>query len=339
MLIQQLIKFSLFQGPKPHIPKDLDWMTILSKSREEAVVAIVYDAILLLPEEERPNRKILLQWSSIVATIEKDYSLHAQSCIKLQQLFGSHHPECGSYPIPVVKGLKTANHYPIPNHREFGDIDLFSGQHTDLLTTLMEESSIKVDCSDSRHTSFYFNGAHFEAHRYLFYNEANNQLFSERIQQKGINKELHALFVAAHMERHAVFFNEGLYLKDLLDWGMILQQIDYSSFLEIKKSFEIEHFADLLTNYCCKLWDIELPKNCPQYNSSTIDKFPQMFVNRQKRHPLAIVRVAQRCIKYLTHNSIYKKIYGQSMFHRFYFNNVRKALTQLLKGQKREVRH
>lgn len=340
MNLTDLLRYSLFQGSQPTDAIGTDWDALFEESKNEGVSALTLDAIGLLAKEERPSRERLLQWGSMTANIEESYNRNAQACRTLQQLFWQKYPECGERPIPVVKGLKTASSYPIPSHREFGDVDIYSANHTDKITSLMEGHGISVDNSDKRHTSFIYLGAHFEAHRYLFYNKEDNLRLEELIATEGgLDQETHALFVAAHMERHSVFFNEGMSIKDLVDWGMMIRTINYERFSAIKKGFEVERFADLLTLYCCQLWGLTIPNGCPTMTPAHIKTFHKMFVERSTRKHWAVARVFSRSMKYLRYNKFYKDLYGQSMFSRFYLANIQKALRQMLRGEKREVRH
>ena len=209
-MLTSLLKYSLFGGPIPKIPDTFDWNHFFVECRKEAVVALVYDALIQLPPNQQPPHEILFHFATITHTIEEDFQRFAQTTAEVQERFSDRHPECGLRPIPVVKGLRIAGLYPTPQHREFGDIDLLSGKYTDLLIDQLSEAGITVDLSDRRHPTFQLNGVNFEAHRYLFYKPEENTFFDSIREREGFTLELHAHFIAAHIERHAVFFDEGI---------------------------------------------------------------------------------------------------------------------------------
>lgn len=75
-----------------------------------------------------------------------------------------------------MKGVGLSTYYPIPSHREGGDIDIFtySADHSRksdaeanrLADRLMEEKGIEVDLEHSeKHSMFYYKGIPIENHK------------------------------------------------------------------------------------------------------------------------------------------------------------------------------
>lgn len=58
------IDTSLFEG-------EVDWESIKQLAEEQAVLALVYDGITLLPKSCAPDRNVLLEWFGYVAYIEQ----------------------------------------------------------------------------------------------------------------------------------------------------------------------------------------------------------------------------------------------------------------------------
>ena len=64
-LFGQAIDSSLFGGK-------VDWESIKQLAEEQAVLALVYDGITMLPKSLVPDYDILLEWFGYVAYIEQD---------------------------------------------------------------------------------------------------------------------------------------------------------------------------------------------------------------------------------------------------------------------------
>lgn len=338
-MLTELLKYALFDGPEPDIPEGFDWDNLLKESQREAVTALVNEALVKLPASKRPAPQKLFHFVTFSQTLEQDHRRYGAATAHLQQVFAQAHPECGERPLPVVKGLRLASLYPTPTFREFGDVDLFSSKHTEKLIQFVESLGVEVDNDDSRHATFVFDEVPFEAHRYLFYTAQDNAAFDNLRQEQGLSLELHAAFIAAHIERHAVFFNEPVKVKSLVDWVYLRRQLDIPRYEAIKRSFSTWRFADLLTHYSARRLGLPEPVTAHYTPSdAAMRAFPAMFCDTRERSEWAIVRVFRRSRKYIKYGSIYKELYGQSMFRRFYFHNVVHALSQMLHGEERKVR-
>lgn len=359
-----LLKYSLFDGPQPLLNLKLaDWKKLLHDAQKQGVVAMIYDAIQQLPEEYRPPKSVLFHFASLTETIEHENQRREKALCDFAQLI----QEELSLHTVVVKGSSLARLYPQPLHRECGDNDLYMGDNAIIVDDFLISKGVNVDQKDPRHSSFQFDGIPFENHYYLLYNGRDIQwksvvmeeLNTSNVRQIALNDEKawlknasdktsirrlipeqEALFVAAHIEHHAVFFNEPIFLRKLVDWALLLANgsVDYSELNKIKKGTDIDAFVDLLTQYCISIFDITPPQCWHPLSNAALKAFEPIYINEQKRHKLAVVRVLRRSFKYIRYANIYKEIYGQSPFKRFYINNIKQATIQLLKGQPRQVR-
>ena len=64
-LFGQAIDSSLFEG-------EVDWKSIKQMAEEQAVLALVYDGITLLPKSCAPDKEILFEWFGRVNYIENE---------------------------------------------------------------------------------------------------------------------------------------------------------------------------------------------------------------------------------------------------------------------------
>ena len=121
-------------------------------------------------------------------------------------------------------------------------------------------------------------------------------------------------------------------LRDLVDWTVLLtsEDFDYNAFADLKKGTDVDVFADMMSLYCESLFGIELAGHASRTLAKGLkaEDFEPIYMRCPERHRLAVVRVARRSGKYIRYWCQYKKIYGMSMFRRFYFSNLRVAIKQ-----------
>lgn len=348
-LISQLIGYSLFGGSNPisalSTPLSAyDWQSIFEESRKQAVTALLYDAILLLPKEHRPPRSVLFHFVSMTRTIERDNILREQALSdfnnKVMQPLG--------IPTVVVKGSSLAALYPQPLHRECGDNDLYTGADTKRLAQHLESIGIHVDRKNPRHISFRYQNVDFEAHNYLLYHNTSENSsrasdpiwLTEQYNSSHPNSSLltshfsllnyqSALFLAKHIEYHAVFFHNPVHLRDLIDWSLLLASpdFDFHRFRTFKKDTDVDHFAELMSSYCNALFGLHI--HCQLPKGLETHDFDKLYMQCPQRHPLALVRVARRSSKYICYHRKYRTLYGQSPFRRFYLKNILIAIRNI----------
>lgn len=341
-LLSQLLSFSLFGGANPvaTLPQPLsedEWQQLFDASRRQAVTALLYDAVLLLPKDQRPPRRVLFHFTSMSQTIERSNSQRQTALAHLAAMV-LHHL---ALPLVVVKGSSLARHYPAPLHRECGDNDLYTGADTERLCALMESMHIAVNRNDRRHASFMFEGKSFECHNYLLYHDDDPQWdCSGRFTVldtplHALSAEHEAFFLAKHIEHHAVFFHEPVRLRDVVDWSILIcsEGFDFDRLRHLAKATDVECFVELLTQYGASLFGDSILKTAGTYESRGLSNrdFERIYMECPQRHRWALVRVVRRAGKYLRFRRQYRVLYGQSMFRRFYLHNLWVAVEQRLR--------
>ncbi len=340
-MLSALIRFGLFGEESPIAPDALpmdeaEWQRLFDASRKQAVTALLYDAILKLPKELRPSRRVLFHFTSLTQTIEQDNRQREKALVRLTELLH----EKLQLPVVVVKGSSLTRHYPEPLHRECGDNDLYTGNDTVRVAVLMETLHVRVEQDSKRHVSFSYQGVEFECHNCLLYHDDDPQWNCEPVFEIG-GTTLHALpawqeafFLAKHIEYHAVFFHEPVRLRDLVDWSLLTSSpgFDFAALRRLAEGTDVAVFIELLTHYCVDLFGLKgIPQTdiCAKKRLSDKD-FERIYLHCPERHRWALVRVLRRSGKYLRFGRQYRAIYGQSMFKRFYARNVANAVKQHL---------
>ena len=339
-MLVKLLRFLLFGGPNPcadRILSDEEWAALASEAKREGVTALTYDAILQLTKEQRPTRRILFQFTSRTQTIETDNTCLDNALHDLAELV---YGEIG-LKLTVVKGFSLARLYPNPLHRERGDNDLYTGVDTERVCEIVERMGIEVDRLNPRHAAFKYKGSVFECHRNLLYHNDDPkwELMSQQINNSTAQQlnnstpitrlipEQEAYFLAKHTDYHATFFNEPVRLRTLIDWHLLIDSpgFDYDRFRQIKRSSDVDIFADLMTAYSGLILGAyrvspSLASGCDP------EDFRLLFIDCPTWHPKAIVRVLRRSWHYLRYNRKFRAVYGCSMFRRFYLRNLLRAI-------------
>lgn len=222
-----------------------DWVRCYRLAVRQGVSALAWEGIERLPLEYAPPLNVKLSWALLEKKQLAKYREHCRVVNELIQLFAQH-----GIATMVLKGVGLSRLYPVPAHREGGDIDIYTysadkTRMTDeeasrLADALMEEQGAMMDYSLSRkHTKFCFRGITFENHRrFLYEAECQTTTKAERWLKKHIETDMMELlegecwikvpsasfdrvFVSLHAAQH---YGMGLSLKHLCDWCLLLRQ-------------------------------------------------------------------------------------------------------------------
>ena len=343
-MLVTLLKYGLLHGREPQLPiTAAQWERVVADAKRHAVTALVYDAVnkLASAHGEAVPKEVLFRLFSRAETIGDDNRRREAA---LRHFAQSVYDTLGVDTV-VVKGSSLARCYPSPLHRECGDNDVWFPHDLGLqVDDFLRRHGVSIDTRDPRHSSFIFDGVPFESHRYLSYpatagDDSREPLWLTCPMEAHLLQLVPshaALFTAAHLVRHAVFFNEALPLGKLLDWAMLLQRgFDYEEFNRVKEGSDVDRFADLLTQFCVNTFGVSAPRGWRPLSDRALCDFDALFLSPQPRHRWAVVRVVRRLAKYIRYRRTYREVYGCSPFRRFYWRNILQATHQLLTGSHR----
>ena len=227
-LWEKPVDASLFQG-------EVDWNAIVKLAREQTIMGVVYDGLITLPKELRPERTILLQWTNALLQVENNNQLMND---ELWKLFANYEVN-GISPI-LMKGQGLAQNYPNPLHRQCGDIDVYVGkdnfEKANKLLVALGGNIINVS---SRRALCKWNVLTVENHcRITEFGslKANRFLRKEMKQVCNSNRkvkigeydirllplELDVMFVLVHLLLHFIY--EGIGLRQICDWACMLHR-------------------------------------------------------------------------------------------------------------------
>lgn len=229
-----------------------DWKQCYRSAIEQGVMALAWDGVLRLPKELHPSRKLKLTWALAVERYEAKYLRYCQTADELSTFYASHGIE-----MVQLKGVGFSTLYPIPSHREGGDIDIYtysadksrmSDQEANALAdTLMREQGKEVEFHSYKHSNFYYKGIPIENHKsFLDIKDIKEAVLVNEILQYELKPRsaklvagkvqipsptFNSLFIAFHTMRH---YGSGMAFHHLCDWAMILKHFGLMIPEEIK---------------------------------------------------------------------------------------------------------
>lgn len=220
------------------------WQACYKLACTQGVMALAWDGIQTLPACLQPPKALKLNWAMAVENYEKRYRRYCHTIAELSAFYKIH-----GITTVQLKGVGLSTYYPIPSHREGGDIDIFtySADHSRksdaeanrLADRLMEEKGIEVDLEHSeKHSMFYYKGIPIENHKTFINSETYRiAVKMDKLLQKllqPVSAELdgkypifipsstfNTVFLAFHAAQH---YARGLALHHLCDWACLLNR-------------------------------------------------------------------------------------------------------------------
>ena len=295
---------------------ELEWKEVYRSSIEQGIMALVFDAVMRLPDELRPPRSLKVNWTLNVEFQEKNYARQEDVACVLAENFSK-----VDIRMFLFKGLSLAQFYPIPSHREFGDLDIYLfGKYKEGNRSLIRQGSAKKH-SDPKHTSFYFRGNSIEnhaffisVHRYSHLKRLNDKLIL--LSEKSSNiiipdkpllpvPDFNALFIMTHILLH---FPSSIVIRHLCDWAVFLEankeNIDFVNYKNTLSEAGLLKAADAFTSLTVRFLGLN-PESAPLFNCDPAleDKILLNILNPlilQKQNPSLwdIVAFKYRMLKY-----------------------------------------
>ena len=252
------------------------WQRCYRLSCAQGVMALAWDGVMRLPAQLLPPKGVKIMWATAVEAYEQRHQNYCRVVDELATLYAEH-----GIATMQLKGVGLSTLYPVPSHREGGDIDIYTYSldttrmsHADanaLADQLMIERGIEVDMEYSKHSSFYYRGIPIENHK-TFLNVDEGGIFSdaERVLHQYMSPSMTALpvgqvmtpsmpfntlFLAFHAARH---YGSGLAIHHLCDWAVLISRHGLQMPSEVTDE-RLLRFADTLTLLCHELLGTSLP--------------------------------------------------------------------------------
>ena len=256
-------------GKAGDIP-DVDWSVVINKATEQGVLGITFDAIDLLPSEQRPDIDNLMEWLGQVEYQKTLYDEHKKAISELAKFYHDN-----GIQMMLMKGYGLSLYWPTPEHRPVGDIDIYLGHLWQFGDQLVRDKlSIEVEDSHEHHTTFPYNGILVENHYDFINTKANKEAkhIEDKLKQlassepkkvkigiEGKESELilpsadfNAIFLMRHQGQH--FAGSEITLRQVLDWGFFMQHehdnITWTEILPFLKEIGLWKFFNQINAIC-----------------------------------------------------------------------------------------
>ena len=248
------------------ISGEIDWNAIKTHAERQGLSAIVVDGIEKLPETQCPPKELLLLWiGDVLQNYEQRYMSYSKALEEMAGFYNSH-----GFKMMVLKGYACGLNWPKPDHRPYGDIDIWQFGQQNEADEVLKVMGIKVDNSHHHHTVFTWGDFMVENH-YDFinvYHRKSNvelvEIFKELGQDDshfvGLNGEkvylpspnLHALFLLKHTMNDFTSFS--MTLRQVLDWGFFVEKhtnkIDWKWLVEVMEKYHMMNFFNTINAIC-----------------------------------------------------------------------------------------
>lgn len=307
-----LIKAALNKRTNAISPNiDINWSEVRKLAIKNGVTAIAWrglEALLNddnLSSNQQPCKGLKLQWALNAEHIEKRYRKQLVLASELAEVYASN-----DISTIVLKGLAISRYYPIPEHRECGDLDCFLARTNNTEqnniavqscnlpisdynrgNALAKEIGAQVEMDFYKHSHINYKGLTVENHAFCtavrgsrdkkeFERHLQTLLSTKPLTPIGNSKllspcaDFNALFLTVHSFQH--FLTEGIKLRHLLDWALLLQaeqdNIDWGSFYKWCDKMHYTKFADALTAIAVEYLGIEITNKAIHTESHLRDK-------------------------------------------------------------------
>lgn len=249
-----------------------EWKLCYRLAAEQGVMVMAWDGLQQVIEKCNIPRSLKISWGMSVQSNEQTYEHHCKTVAELTELYKGH-----GIGTVQLKGVGLSTYYPIPAHREGGDIDIYtysnnlqvrSDQEANRLADeLMLERGIKVDTRSHKHSTFRFNGISVENHKTFLSVQINpvavpmdkllhnllepvpTALSGGKFYIQTPPPAFNALFLSFHAAQH---FGYGFRLHHLVDWACLLNREGYCMPQEVTDK-RFLNFVCAMTHLCNRL--------------------------------------------------------------------------------------
>lgn len=241
------------------------WMRLYEMSMRQTLVGVAFDGIERLPEEQYPEKELIMKWWANTNGIEKQNRKMNATAYKVEQNFKN-----AGFRSCILKGQGVSTLYPNPMRRQCGDIDIWlNGGKKKIIEYLLP---IFPDTElGYHHCSFFLKeGICIEAHYSpaFFRNPMTHRRFQRYIKKQAERQfnnkvllpedigtinvptaDFNYVFLLVHIYDHLL--GDGIGLRQLLDYYYLmtkcrLDEIQKKEVCDIFQQLHIYRFAQAI---------------------------------------------------------------------------------------------
>lgn len=250
------------ETPKVEAIGAQQWWSLFRLLQRNHVAALTAEAVASLPQEQKPPRDVLMPWLSERVKIGERYNYQC----KVQEDIVGHMERHGIQTL-VLKGTTLARHYPTPELREFGDLDLyFYDRHDEADEVARRELGVAIGNDTHHHTRYDYRGVTVESH-YDFLNmhyPPSNKRYEALLKEHCPSATFEVLFLLRHMACH--FAASRLTLRDVADWTLTCRAqkdvVDWGVVQQTLEDFGMTAFVAALNVIAEQRLGLPTPVHC-----------------------------------------------------------------------------
>ena len=240
LLLISLGRFDHFdKNPTPR-----DWSLMFKMARQQAMLGVLYEGILRLPEGQRPQENILGLWKKLAELIAEKYHKHEEQAKELEKVL----ERMGLHGC-ILKGTGLSRLYPVPERRMCGDIDLWiKGTHEEIIDAFRKEGHPLRDVIYQESKVDIFKDTEVEVHFHAskMYCPSSNEKLQKYLEENSPisdnafltypSTKFNAVYCMSHMFHH--YLEGGIGMRQMLDYYYILKNLDPSLKETVYKDLE-----------------------------------------------------------------------------------------------------
>lgn len=323
---------------------EVEWTQCYKLSALHGVMALAWDGMQYLPTGCSIPRSLKITWGLAVQSYEQKYERYCKTATELSAFYTTH--QIG---MVQLKGVGFSSYYPIPEHREGGDIDIYtwsmnpnlrSNQEANTLADeLMAKQEIKVDAKYSdKHSNFRYKGIPVENHKmfldrgsipiagqmddllHTIVNPETTTLCRGKYQIHIPSKEFNALFIPFHAAQHYV---NGIRVHHLFDWACILKRHGWCVPPQVTDERLLD-FICALTQICNELLDTDVAVKGGETLAQQV--YNQMMNPKYPVHAMIPYKNWIGILWYKTKRFLYKYKLMNTIFKMSFYLWIRKSV-------------
>lgn len=254
-----------------------DWAAIYAMAARQGLQAVLWNVVARLPKEVMPPRELKLRWALNAEGIGQRYRKQLAVAAELADRW-----QAVGLRTFVLKGFAISRYYPVPEYRECGDFDCFTGVGRDKADEVAEAAGAEIERPvDYKHSHLHYKGTVVENHRFCVAIRGNGEVKAfERLLESLLAQEpqseyvegtciripsvmFNALFLAWHGQNH--FLLEGIRFRHVYDWACFVaaeqHRLDWARFYAECERYHLRRFVDALTAMAVRYCGVRI--TCP----------------------------------------------------------------------------
>lgn len=267
------IAFALVRGALEGRPAQVEglmpdaggWWRIFRLMQQNHVAALTADTMAALAVP----REVKIPWLAECDKAVRRYRYQLAVQQEIVDILQAHGVE-----TMVLKGTHTAQYYPVPERREFGDLDLyFYKQHREADAVAREVLKVELSNESHHHSKYDYRGVTVESH-YDYLNRhypPSNRGYDMLLKAYIPCPILEVLFLVRHMAGH--FAASRITLRDLVDWALLCRaqrdEVDWPFVETVVEKYGMMDFVLAVSAVAERRLGIEPPP--PFFDDGTVD--------------------------------------------------------------------